>query len=322
MTAPLSLAPIRGITDATFRDTFASFFPDFDLAVAPFLTTYQGNRVKPARLQELLPENNQRLPVIPQILGKNPDHFIVLARLLIDMGYTTINWNLGCPYPMVANKMRGSGLLPYPDKIDAFLEKIHCLPAQFSIKTRLGRKNKAEIFDLLPVFNQYPLAHVIIHPRTGVQMYDGTVDLETFSLCLDQCRHPVIYNGDIIDSASFHTLAHRFPKVKGWMIGRGALANPFLCAQIKGKQLPEAPIKTLAAFHDEIFSRYQKLLHGPSHLLGRMKGLWFYLAGSFDTGQKILKKIQKTKSINRYQELTEHIFSEAVWNPGHPGDEI
>lgn len=315
MIAPLSLAPIRGITDATFRDTFASFFPDFDLAVAPFLTTYQGNRVKPARLKELLPENNQRMPVIPQILGKDPDHFIVLARLLIDMGYSTINWNLGCPYPMVANKMRGSGLLPYPDKIEDFLTKIHCLPAKISIKTRLGRRNPEEIFALLPVFNQFPLANVIIHPRTGVQMYDGTVNLDTFAQCLKQCRHPVIYNGDITDYTSFQTVARRFPSVKGWMIGRGALANPFLCAQIKEKKLPEAPIKTLAALHDEIFARYQELLNGPSHLLGRMKGLWFYLAYSFDNGKKILKKIQKTKSITRYQELTGQIFSEAVWNP-------
>ncbi len=316
MSAPLCLAPIRGITDATFRETFASYFPDFDLAMAPFLTTYQGNRVKPARLKELLPENNQRLPVIPQILGKDPDHFIVLAQLLIDLGYTTINWNLGCPYPMVANKMRGSGLLPYPEKIEAFLEKIHCLPAKISIKTRIGRKDKEEIFELLPIFNRFPLAEVIIHPRTGLQMYDGRVDLDTFERCLDHCHHPVMYNGDIVDADFFRTVAKRFPTVSGWMIGRGALANPFLCAQIKERELPTEPIATLAAFHDEIFLRYQELLNGPSHLLGRMKGLWFYLAHSFQGSNKLLKKIQKTKNITRYKELTRQIFSEAAWNPG------
>ena len=162
MTAPLILAPIRGITDATFRDVSSRFFPGFDLAVAPFLTTYQGNRIKPVRLKELMPEENRNLPVIPQILGKNPDHFIVIAKALMDLGHTEINWNLGCPYPMVANKMRGSGLLPYPEKIEAFLEKVVKLPVSISIKTRLGRRDSKEIFDLLPVFNTFPLSEIII----------------------------------------------------------------------------------------------------------------------------------------------------------------
>ena len=108
--------------------------------------------------------------------------FINLAVRLFDLGYMSVNWNLGCPFPMVAKKKRGSGLLPYPENIDAFLEKtVSSIPNRLSIKTRLGRRHINEIFKLMPIFNQYPLEEIIIHPRTGKQMYDGKTDLDTES---------------------------------------------------------------------------------------------------------------------------------------------
>lgn len=321
MSPALILAPMRGITEAAFRDIFIRFFPGFDRAVAPFISTCQGCRIKPAKFRDLLPENNRQLPVVPQILAKNAEHFIATARLLAELGYTEVNWNLGCPYPMVANKMRGSGLLPFPDQIEAFLDKVHQgLPLAISVKTRLGRRDPAEIFALLPVFNRFPLKEVIIHPRTGIQMYEGTVDLDTFARCLELCRHPVVYNGDITSHAVYMELAGRFPAVQSWMIGRGALTDPFLAARIKHMVLPAEPLRTLAAFHDELLACYQAMLSGPSPVLGRMKGLWFYLAGSFANGAKILKKIQKTKKLEAYREITGEIFRNASWQPDQQGE--
>jgi len=321
MTSALILAPLRGITEAAFRDIFVRFFPGFDRAVAPFISTFQGSRIKPAKFGELLPENNKRLPVVPQILSKNADHFIATARLLAELGYTSVNWNLGCPYPMVANKMRGSGLLPFPEKIEDFLEKIHQeQPLAISVKTRLGRRDPEEIFALLPIFNRYPLSEVIIHPRTGIQMYEGTVDLDTFARCVELCRHPVVYNGDITSYAVYQQLAKRFPTVKGWMIGRGALADPFLPARIKQMALPADPLQTVAAFHEELMACYQEMLSGPSPVLGRMKGLWFYLAASFADGAKILKKIQKMKKLEPYREFARELFERGTWQPDQQGE--
>jgi len=321
MTSTLMLAPLRGITEASFRDIFARFFPGFDRAVAPFISTFQGCRIKPAKFKDLLPENNMRLPVVPQILSKNADHFIATARLLAELGYTGVNWNLGCPYPMVANKMRGSGLLPFPDKIDAFLDKaLQHQPLAISVKTRLGRRDPEEIFALLPVFNRFPLSEVIIHPRTGIQMYEGTVALDIFARCVELCRHPVVYNGDITSHAVYQRLAERFPTVKSWMIGRGALADPFLPARIKRMKLPADPLRTVAAFHEELLACYQAMLSGPSPVLGRMKGLWFYLSGSFADGAKILKKIQKMKKLEPYREFTGEIFAHGIWQPDQQGE--
>lgn len=304
----LVLAPLRGLTDATYRDVFASYFPGFDRALAPFITSYQGNSIKKNRLDELLPQQNRKLKITPQILAKNPENFKNAALILADLGYQEVNWNLGCPYPMVANKKRGSGLLPHPDHIKSFLDVLADLPIRLSIKTRLGRYDSAEILALIPIFNQADLSELIIHPRTGVQMYKGEVDLNGFNSALALSEMPVAYNGDIRTRGDFSRLEEKWPEINTWMIGRGALIDPFLPARIKGLPLPSDPMEHLRDFHAQLFSRYQKRLAGDSHLLGRMKGVWFYLAGSFSNSGKILKKIQRSRSLAKYQGLVDRCF--------------
>jgi tRNA-dihydrouridine synthase B len=50
------------------------------------------------------------------------------------------------------------------------------------------------IFRLLPILNQYPMDAAIIHPRTGIQQYEGEIDLSAFEQCLSVLKHPVVYN--------------------------------------------------------------------------------------------------------------------------------
>ena len=225
MSFKLYLAPLRGLTDYIYRNTFNRHFNGFDAAVTPFIPTSRTTRATPLHLKDVLPENNASMPIEPQILCNNPADFIPLAKQLYDLGYPTVNWNLGCPFPMVAKKQRGSGLLPFPDKIDAFLEQtLSSIPNRISIKTRLGRNNSNEIFQLMPIFNRYLLEEIVIHPRTGKQMYGGEADLDNFEKCLETTRHQIVYNGDITDLATFQRLSERLRATDCWMIGRAAVA--------------------------------------------------------------------------------------------------
>jgi tRNA-dihydrouridine synthase B len=112
----LYLAPLRGFTDYIYRNAFDGHFDGFDGALAPFIPTVTTDRLKPSHFKDVLPENNLTMPIVPQIISNQPDDFINLAVRLHDLGYPSVNWNLGCPFPMVAKKQRGSGLLPYPEK--------------------------------------------------------------------------------------------------------------------------------------------------------------------------------------------------------------
>lgn len=306
----ICLAPLRGVTDATFRTCYAAYFKGIDRAVSPFLSTTKGPRIKPSYLKEVLPENNTGMPITPQIMSKSADDFLLLAAALQDLGYATVNWNLGCPYPMVANKGRGSGLLPHPETIEAFLERVVALwPHGLSIKLRLGRHHPREIEALLPIFNRFALKEIIIHPRTGVQMYDGAPNLDAFDRCLAMSHHPVTYNGDINSIHDFNILRARFPAVKSWMLGRGVISDPFLPGLIKGRsRSAPADSATFQHFHDSLYRHYGQKLFGPSHLINRMKGLWGYFAKGFQGGDKLLKKIYKVQNPTHYEEIVADFF--------------
>ena len=305
------LAPLQGFTDATYRNVFCDHFSGLDEALAPFISTMGQKRLKPSSIKDVLFENNKKLLVVPQILGNVPEDFIFLADHLFKMGHKRINWNLGCPHSKIAKKLRGSGLLRYPDKIDAFLDAvIPHLSSTLSVKVRLGRRSCEEILNLLPVFEKYPIEEIILHPRTGVQMYTGNADHDAFEKAYKNSRHPLTYNGDIVDLASFQTVKKRFPDIHRFMIGRGMLANPFLPEDIKGIVTQTDRITRLKAFHDDLFENYQKIFSGPAHLVGRMKGFWTYLGPSFKHSHKPLKRLLKSTSIPMYLQRVDPFFNQ------------
>lgn len=304
------LAPIRGVTDALFRNIFHSHFPNFDAAVAPFINPQRFANLKDKFLVDVLPENNTSLPLIPQLLYNTPDDFINLGNKLADYGYNHINWNLGCPAPMVANKKRGSGLLPHTDRIIKLLDAVTAaLDTEISIKTRLGFQEPTDLHRLLPMLEHYPLKEIIIHPRIGKQLYRGSVNLSGFAECLRLTSHKIVYNGDICRKNDFLKLTTMFPDINRWMVGRGAIADPFLIAEINGVRFtPEQRLQKLADFHSDIFQQLQERLSGPGHLLNRLKQIWAYLIDSFQGNQKLLKKIHKASTVPKYQDAVQQVF--------------
>ena len=307
----LILAPLKGYTDEVFRNAFARHFDGFDSALAPFIPTVKDKRIRPALLRGVQPERNRRLPVVPQIMSNSPDDFIRMACALVAQGHSEVNWNLGCPFPMVAKKSKGSGLLPQPDRIDTFLDQVvPRLPCRLSVKVRLGRKKPDEIYKVLESLNAYPLSEIIVHPRTGIQMYSGRPDLDRFERCLDLSRHPVSYNGDINCFGDFQNLSKRFQSVTRWMIGRGALINPYLPGVIKGTENPaDDKVHRFIGFYYDLYRGYQERLSGPGHLLNRMKGFWTYFALTLEGGKKVAKQIHRSKRIHRYETIVSEFFS-------------
>jgi tRNA-dihydrouridine synthase len=304
------MAPLKGFTDHLFRNTFADHFGGFDLAVAPFIASKKDNKIKKKYVKDVLPENNTRLPIVPQILSKAAQDFTVLANYLYDLGYPTVNWNLGCPYPAVANKMRGCGILPYTNRIHEFLDDVFGgLKGSLSIKIRLGWRSSDDIFRLIPVLNQFPLAELIIHPRTGVQRYEGDIDFKAFEQCLAIIEHPIVYNGDVRTPEVFKMLSRRFVGVSRWMIGRWCLANPFLPLIIKtGKDDIRDKLLRLKQFHAALFEAYSRSLEGPARVLNKMKGLWRYFALLFEDCDPDLQKIKKTIRPDQYLDQVNSFF--------------
>ncbi len=309
----LSMAPVRGITDAVYRQAFARCFGGFDHAVAPFIQLRQGHPLKSGERLQIAVENNRVLRTIPQVLTNNPASFSVGLRELHELGHDEVNWNLGCPYPTVAGRGRGAGLLPHPDRIDSILNQVlNGCPVRLSVKMRLGYRNPDEFQAVLEVLNRYPLTEVILHSRTGVQMYGGDVDVERAVLAQRLCRHPFVFNGDISTPEKFCELRKRFPSLDRWMIGRGALVCPFLPAILKGAEFPSAEKRRrqLREFHDLLLDGYRNCLSGPGHLLDKMIGQWEYLALSFADSRTVLTRIRNSKNMAAYSAAVDWSFEQ------------
>lgn len=302
----LFLAPIQGMTIACYRNAYSRIFGNIDGYYAPFIATSDIDKVSNVLLKDILPEHNHSsVKLVPQLLSNNGSHFRLFASAIVDLGYNEINWNIGCPFPMVTNKKKGSGILPYPDLIRNVLD-IACRDNSYSltVKMRLGLDITEEGLRVVEILNEYPLGGVIIHARTGVQMYTGSVDLNSFETLASQCRHEVTYNGDIYTYADYLSISQRLPAIKNFMLGRGALSDPFLPAIIKGHIISSAnKVSKLKEFHDEIFTYYKSVLSGDKHVLDKMKEFWSYLSLHMDRDGKFMKKIKKCHNLTSYSQL-------------------
>ncbi|MCK5684649.1 tRNA-dihydrouridine synthase family protein [bacterium] len=305
------MSPVKGITDLTYRNCFADHFSGVDIALTPFVDTVKGNIIKPSKLQEYDPAIN-RLKIIPQVIGKNPEHLKKLISQLKSLGNTEVNINFGCPHPLRTKKKTGSGLLPYPEEIDELLNAIFKdVNIDISIKIRLGMKNQNELLKLIPILNRYKLKSVVIHPRTALQGYGGETNLDMFKECYSKLNHHVVYNGDIVSVDSFFKFKNLFPEINSWMIGRGLLSNPFLIEKIKSEvHFDESKIQgRITSFHNQLLNDYSKLLSGDSHILQRMICHWNYLQTFIPDSTRFFKKLGRIKSLKEYKSYTNSILS-------------
>lgn len=304
-------SPLQGFTDFRFRNAQNKLFGGIDTFYSPYIRLNGKMVIKPSYERDLLPENNLDLEVIPQVITNDADEFLFVAKYVRELGYKELNWNLGCPYPMVTKSGMGSGLISKPEKINHVLERAHAeSDIIVSMKMRLGYENSEEILDVLPILDTYPIKNIAIHARIGKQLYKGGVHLDAFQQCIDNTKHKLYYNGDITSVAKFQEMQQRFPTIGHWMIGRGLISDPFLPSMIKNNtvEYPENKIELFNAFHDTLYAIYSESLSGSTHILLKMYHLWEYFSATFSNPHKVLKKIKKAQSIRNYEAAVAEIF--------------
>lgn len=300
-------APMEGITGAVFRQIHRRFFPEADRYYMPFLSPTQDHRFTPRERREVLPEHNEGVPAVPQLMTRSAEDFLWAAGELQAMGYGEVNLNLGCPSGTVTAKRKGAGFLSVPDQLDAFLEEIFARsPLPISIKTRLGMHSPEEFPRLLDIFAKYPVAELTIHPRVRDDFYRHSVRLEEFCRALERYPGRICYNGGLVTEADCAALSARFPQVEAVMLGQGMLANPALIRQIKGG----APIGRgeLKEYHDALYRAYCGRFQSEKNAAFHLKELWHYMLGLFDGHETLARRLRKSRDGAQYQAVVEEIF--------------
>ena len=308
-------SPLQGFTDFRFRNAFHHYFGGIHTFYSPYIRLNGKMVIKGAYERDLLLENNDTLNVIPQVMTNDADEFLFVVKFIQQFGYKELNWNLGCPYPMVTKQGMGSGLVKNTEQIRHILDRVHNeTDIVVSMKMRLGYDTPTEILDTLPMLDTFPLKNIAIHARIGKQLYKGGVDWDGFQKALDNTKHTLYYNGDLTSVEAFRAVKERFPTINHFMIGRGLISDPFLPQMIQNNttEYPENRWQVFKEFHDRIYQEYDEYLSGPTPIKMKMRGFWEFFVASFDNPQKTFKKIKKANNTVQYQQATREIFREVL----------
>lgn len=313
----LWLAPLHGITLFTFRNCLFRHTYGIKTAITPFFPIQETAKLNVRKHSDFFPSNNNpNVEIIPQLIGNNPEHFVDTVRAINnEFGYTRFNWNIGCPMQQIARKKRGCGLMPYPDRIENVVDKVCSeTPFHLSIKMRLGLYKKEESISILQQLNSYPLDFIVIHPRLGIQQYEGTPDLDALKNCLSNTSHKVIYSGDIQCVEDYLNLKKQFPNISDWMLGRGILRNPFLAEQIQFYEennfSPQKDFYNLrdrfSDFYDDYITSSLQIKKEQS-VLSNLKELWHYFSTFYSLPEDSLQKILRVTDFKEFITITKQI---------------
>lgn len=306
-------APMEGVTSYIFRNAHHKYYGGIDKYFTPFIAPNQAHCFSPREKRDILPENNQGITIVPQILTNKAEHFIKTAQELKRMGYGEINLNLGCPSGTVITKKRGAGFLTELEKLDQFLDRIFSeLDMKISVKTRLGVNDPEEFEVLLEMYNDYPMEELIIHPRIQKDFYKGEPRMKWYRMAEEQSKNPLCYNGNLFSLPQFREWMQNCPRTTTVMLGRGAVANPFLPTAIQHctekHNFDCWDMDTFLAFHQEICDGYQRWQNGEKNVLFKMKELWFYFGSLYADAGKAIKKIKKAQSLKTYETAVKELL--------------
>jgi len=300
MSIPIHFAPLQGYTDDVYRRIHHELMGGIQTYYTPFLRM-EGGGVRSKDMRDIRPEFNEGVPVVPQIIVKSMKEFDFLTGIVEEKGYTRVDINMGCPFPLQAKHGRGSGLLAHVDIIEEMAKAIAAKSQlKFSVKMRLGWENANEWRPVLDILNSTPLEQITLHPRIGTQQYKGSVSMEVFEEFYKLCKHPLIYNGDVTSVDDIRKLEEMYPKLAGVMIGRGLLARPSLALEYaSGIELSwEKRRSLLLDFHDRMKAHYETTANSETQVHSRLRLFWEYMEE--ELGRKAYKKIMKAGNLKNY----------------------
>lgn len=307
MISRYDLAPLDGITKVVFRRVHHQMFGGPDRYFIPFFSPTDQHILTQRDRRELDAVNNGELPLVPQVMTRRAEDFLWAAEVVADLGYDEVNLNLGCPSGTVTAKGKGSGFLAHPEELDRFFEQVFsAVKLPVSVKTRLGYETPEEFYRLLEIYNRYPITCLTIHPRIRKEKYRGPIHYDILTWAAAESRNPVCYNGDLLTVEDCAAFERNFPSVEAVMIGRGAVADPALFRKLRGGGA--AARQELETYTAELYRQYQEFYGQPQPAAQRMKEVWFYLIHLFENGDKLDKKLRRSRGPAAYEAIEAEIF--------------
>lgn len=320
----LVLAPMQDVTDLPFMRVIARRgAPDW------FVTEYF--RVHPiskpeAHILRSIRENRTGVPIYAQLIGREPESLKRMIAVMENEPIAGIDLNLGCPAPIVCRKDAGGGLLRDPVALDDLLAMMRgAVKGRFTVKTRVGFSSPDEFPVLLDVFKHHNLDGLTVHGRTVAERYQTPVHTDVIRQAVETMPCPVIANGNAVDVETARNLLAQ-TGAAGVMIGRGAIRNPWIFAQLNAALAGRAVFQpTHRDLFDYITELYDELAaetetFDPIKHVQRMKRPLAYICqGIGDGGFEY--QIRRARTPEEFHEICRaHLDHQAPLNTLPPED--
>lgn len=225
----IALAPMAGVTDASYRQLIKRIAPE-TILYTEFLSTDAIHYGARKTMGMMYFDKDIEQPFIVQVFGKEPEHFLSAAKIIEEMGADGIDINMGCPAARVVSSCHGSALIRNPDLAKRLVEatkKAVSIPV--SVKTRLGWDNAETLIPFCKGLIDAGADALAIHGRTYNGKFSGKADWGPIYELKNQVSVPVLGNGDINTA---NDAVEKLGNLDGVMVGRGTFGNPWLMQDI------------------------------------------------------------------------------------------
>ena len=224
------LAPMAGITDATYRGICGSMGCELTYTEMVSAKGMSYNNKNTAPLIEIHPYEKFRSI---QLFGSEPDILAAMAKKLDDSPFDMIDINMGCPATKIVKNGDGSALMKAPDKIGRIVEavsKASKKPVTVKIRKGFDELNKNAV-EVAKIAENAGASAIAVHGRFRTQFYSGVADWDIIREVKEAVKIPVIGNGDVIDLDAYLAII-KHTNCDGVMIGRAAQGNPWIFRDI------------------------------------------------------------------------------------------
>ena len=301
-----ALAPMQAISSLEFWQVMNKYGGP-DLYFTEYFRVHSTSRLNKFILRSI-DQNPTGKPVIAQMIGNDIPALIRTAKELEKHPVAGIDLNLGCPAPIVYKKCAGGGLLRNPSRTNRILGALRdAIDIPFTVKTRLGFEDTENYEDLLDIFSQHPIDLLTIHGRTVKQMYRSAVDYEAIRKATDTVPFPVLANGNVYSAKHANEVLKK-TNGAGWMIGRGAIRNPWIFRQIRSMLRGDSiEFPTGRDVLDYIENLFETLIQDPyeekSHVM-RLKKYMNFIALGVESDGLFLNAIRRTKTRGEFLKVS------------------
>ncbi|MFL7813734.1 MAG: tRNA dihydrouridine synthase [Anaerolineales bacterium] len=299
----LFLAPMDGYTSWPFR----SLCRELGSAVS-FTEFIKAGDVldRPDYIRHKIRFTENERPVFFQIYGSDPEIILRAALELVKLQPDGIDVNMGCPNRSIAGRGAGAGLMRKP-LVAARIIKIlsRTLDIPVTAKIRTGWKDCQNADLLAGIVERCGGQLVAVHARSKEMGHEGAPDLEALAEIKRSLKIPVLGNGGIKKVQDIQRMKEA-SGCDGVMIGRGALANPWIFSGRDREEIPPVEVQGLLEEHLERSLSF----YGPEDGLVLFRKFAAGYLAPYELKDTVRKDLLTEVDPNRFRSKVDRIIGE------------